>query len=334
MLHLHWDCVRAQSHLLLFQSYSSYFCALLLSAKLAVYDSPITVVIYLTFTISCAGSNVWVRAQGVTSQATRSPGRRVNPADVDEEVGSKIHTATPGGSSQPEKVQSKSESQPHLHQPSKRDGDTSGLSQPEPLRLRSCSLNTLDTAGSLPNQHSYSRQDTGYSSGGQSDSLKRQPEEHSTAAELQLSVSLERREDSDFVKLLARLIPNWQLLAQNLNFSQEEIHEIEENHAMREEQCYQMLKKWSERYREEATYAVLHTEVRNMHRGDLDMLILQHVHSLAAPVPPPLHEKVDIELIVGDNHTPIDSLPHIIRGILQGNGFTHATVKVVGHNEG
>ncbi len=268
---------------------------------------------------------------GVTGKASQSPmlhDRRTRPV-----LNREVHSEGPAATtpvhlhSQQEHVLSQGETNSHLPRSSSHEGM---LFSESGDFARSGSLSTQESAGSSSDLRSYSRQDTGYSSG--SGSFRRQPEEHCIPPQLQVPVNMEVKEDINFLKMLARQIPNWQLLATFLDFSEEEIHEIEESYAMPEEQCFQMLKRWCTRLQEAATCSMLYSQMRKMNREDLEKLILQHA-TTPLPQVKTKPSSVDLEMVVGDNRTPIEDLPDIIRDLMVRKRYTRATIQVVGHKD-
>lgn len=244
-------------------------------------------------------------------------------------MGSNSHTAATHLHQYPGHLPVEHESKPHVLQRQKRE-EATGDPEMSPICSRSYSLNSQESADSLSNLKSYSRQDTGYSSSGQSDTPGATTKE---PPELLVPLNINRKENDEFLKVLARLIPNWQLLAIKLKFNDEDIRELEMTYGMREEQCYQMLKRWAAGLHEEATFSVLHSQMRSMNRDDLQVLILEHVQSLTIPPSTQTPQRADLTIVVDDagKYTPIDDIPLLVKPVLQRHGYTHATVTVVGH---
>ena len=202
----------------------------------------------------------------------------------------------------------------------------------EALPQRSMSHNSfssMDSAASedsLTHPPSYRRQDTGYASN--PDLSMERRDDHRLPTKLQQPLDMDRPEVREFVKKLARLIPDWRRLAFQFGFSEQEADTIETNYVMPEEQCYQMLSLWPQKYN--ALYSTLVEKLRKMQWDDLETMIVQHVESLAVPAQLPIHAGV-LELTVDAGNA--DTLPCMIRALLKEYDYASVTVKIVGNKK-
>ena len=144
-------------------------------------------------------------------------------------------------------------------------------------------------------------------------------------------LDLRQKETLELLKTLALLIPNWQMLALQLGLEDHELQEFETNYTMWQEQCFQMLKAWTQKEGGNASCAKLVEEFRKMQRQDLELYIHKHVESLSKPNASAITESGDDEYKwVVDSTTiedKVDGMCIMIKSMLQ-HKYKTATIRV------